>query len=374
MFTMKQFLKPFYYNFITKYFLLFALIILEYYWGQYISPSGLISRTISSTTSNIISYLSTFFLLIILLGFIIYPTPSLKTVSRFFDSTIKKNILTIFLLLFFLSNLTWLIDITHNLMFVYGNSENELVLTIICAFCMYYATIMFASNFETPQKPNVIISGLSIRPCKREITDEVTGETTTIKGEIYFSNFDLLFKMYSQSTYRDIENFVIIPSEILDISIIKINTGDILDNLCEESPEFKEAVDAFNRNTEDKKATLKRVFSIFLDKTKQLRPNIVILDPVDYNSEFNELISNIDKQLELLPRKELKNGNIDNAYVFVSPGTTLLASVFSFISLKGYRQIMYSSQNPTEKGKVNVYSSENITISKISGYLDEKSN
>ena len=98
------------------------------------------------------------------------------------------------------------------------------------------------------------------------------------------------------------------------------------------------------------------------------------MDPVDYNSEFNELISNIDKQLELLPRKELKNGNIDNAYVFVSPGTTLLASVFSFISLKGYRQIMYSSQNPTEKGKVNVYSSENITISKISGYLDEKSN
>ena len=198
-------------HYVFKYFLLIILIVLEYSWGQYITMCLDTQSPINGFSNDILHLLfwifTAFSFMILSIAAITYPWPTLRIISRFFDSTIKKNILTIFLLIFFLSNLTWFMDIVYKLMFEHGNFWCEFWHAFMCSISMTFAILLFPYSNYVKDEKNILISGISLGVVKE------TGE-----NNLTYFNFEGLFKMFKKGNETEtgefdrIEKICIIPS------------------------------------------------------------------------------------------------------------------------------------------------------------------
>lgn len=380
-------LKELFEHYVFKYFLLIILIVLEYSWGQYITMCLDTQSPISGFSNDILHRLfwifTAFSFMILSIAAITYPWPTLRIISRFFDSTIKKNILTIFLLIFFLSNLTWFMDIVYKLMFEHGNFWCEFWHAFICSISMIFAILLFPYSNYVKDEKNIIISGIS-----------VSGENLT------YYNFEGLLKMfkkgkgYESGEFDKIEKICIIPSTALKDAKIhidnKLKSDTIEEPETKETTEktrnelaklylsdkiFKQDVDDYNLfidehsggssgiHLQEQHKKLSDIFSYYFNKTRSKQIAIEFLDPIDYNSEYKEMINKIHNSLEKLSQTT----STYNAYIYVSLGTSLLTSALTIMAVKGNRKIMYLDQKT--KKDIKTYTPEIVTLSK---YLDEK--
>lgn len=376
-------------HYIFKYFLLIILIILEYFWSQYITIHFNTQSTINGSSNVILQLLfwifSVFSFMILAIAWKTYPWPTLRIISRFFDSTIKKNILTIFLLIFFLSNLTWFMDIGYKIIFEIDNFKCNLGHALMCSFSMIFAILLFPYSNYVKDEKKIIISGISVS-----------------RGNLTYRNFEGLFKMFGKGAvtkgeFDKVEKICIIPSTDLKNTTILIEddlksdtveedrsiavtdqTRNELAKLHQTDDNFKKHVDDYNLfiekhtkenievNLQEQQQRLGEILGLYFRKTRETGKKeieIEFLPPVDYDIEYKEMIDKIHNSLEKLSQTT----NTDNAYIYVSLGTSLLTSALTIMAIKGNREIMYLDQK-TQKD-IKTYTPEIVTLSK---YLDEK--
>ena len=375
-------------HYVFKYFLLIILIVLEYSWGQYITMCLDTQSPINGFSNDILHLLfwifTAFSFMILSIAAITYPWPTLRIISRFFDSTIKKNILTIFLLIFFLSNLTWFMDIVYKLMFEHGNFWCEFWHAFMCSISMTFAILLFPYSNYVKDEKSILISGISLGVVKK--TDE--NNKTYFMNNLTYFNFEGLFKMFKKGNetgeFDKIEKICIIPSTALQNAQITIEkelksdtleTTNELANLYLCDTKFEKFVNEYNKsikkpneensevNLQEQYTKLSEIFSYYLYKTRRKQIEIEFLDPIDYNSEYKEMINKIHNSLEKLSQTT----STYNAYIYVSLGTSLLTSALTIMAVKGNRKIMYLDQKT--KKDIKTYTPEIVTLSK---YLDEK--
>ena len=384
-------LKELFEHYVFKYFLLIILIVLEYSWGQYITMCLDTQSPINGFSNDILHLLfwifTAFSFMILLIAAITYPWPTLRIISRFFDSTIKKNILTIFLLILFLSNLTWFMDIVYKLMFEHGNFWCEFWHAFLCSISMTFAILLFPYSNYVKDEKNILISGISLGVVKK---NDKNYQTYYVNNLTYF-NFEGLFKMFKKGNgtetgeFDKIEKICIIPSTALQNAQITIEedlksdtletTRNELANLFLCDNNFKQYVEDYNSfikkhneensevNLQEQHKNLSKIFSYYFNKTRSKQIEIEFLDPIDYNSEYKEMINKIHNSLEKLSQTT----STYNAYIYVSLGTSLLTSALTIMAVKGNRKIMYLDQKT--KKDIKTYTPEIVTLSK---YLDEK--
>ena len=308
----------------------------------------------------------------------IFRTPPANIINKIISSNVGNMILAVCIGLFFLIQLTWLMDASFSLIFNY-NHEDEcqnwtaLAMTIICivaSLCIYpYAEL-----------PDFSLNGRS------QIYSCISFNTKPNKGAGYgfdYGNADLLFKpLFSKVTPVDdepahiltrINKFHIILSESFDFTVKMIDINDFEKNIpdLQKRLEKKGIADIISGDKIDEGK-----FNIFLhlileymidkhvesssEKEELLRQeqSLVISWRSNagkgprYTANYNDFKDTFEELQNCLSESETP-GNTHETLLYISPGTAISAGVFSAMSLKGNRLILYMHQGSkaTAEGK-----------------------
>ena len=276
-------------------------------------------------------------------------------------------------------------DIGYKIIFEIDNFKCNLGHALMCSFSMIFAILLFPYSNYVKDEKKIIISGISVS-----------------RGNLTYRNFEGLFKMFGKGAvtkgeFDKVEKICIIPSTDLKNTTILIEddlksdtveedrsiavtdqTRNELAKLHQTDDNFKKHVDDYNLfiekhtkenievNLQEQQQRLGEILGLYFRKTRETGKKeieIEFLPPVDYDIEYKEMIDKIHNSLEKLSQTT----NTDNAYIYVSLGTSLLTSALTIMAIKGNREIMYLDQK-TQKD-IKTYTPEIVTLSK---YLDEK--
>lgn len=368
----------FFYNPLIILFLLFSFLFLEFSLERIINL-GVLAWPYSKCWCNI--------LFIVLFSFTIgvIITGRLKNNYKLSSLTLKQLIsnalgyksLTLIILFFFITHLTWAIDSSYKIIIDTEVHKQNWILflnPIIPIFGMFVSAILIPpirqENKKSLNEADIFISSIS---CSNiNINDN---NIPILKPH----NLDLFFKpfyntgIYYQPTKNieilsKIDKFIIVPStSFLECTIdtnadwsefiAKLNKVSIAKKI--DTNQFDEAIKTYNSSLKKQNKSIDHLKN-FLEKL--INVNLIFSEVVDYN-EFEDVFNVASK---LLKKHEKETSR---TLIHISPGTAIPAGALTTLGIKKNRTIIYTLQNPKDNDKI--VSSIDITVDSLGGLIRE---
>ena len=296
----------------------------------------------------------------------IFKLPHADLFRRMISSNVRNVTLAVFILLFFLAQITWLMDSAYSMLFDFSPDRlpQEMTAFVLSGVCMIISMVIYpyapAPDFGLDKRKK-IYSAISF-PAKPE------------KG-FNWNNADLLFKPFfkpvkivnsENSQYLfSIEELNIILSDSFDFKKGMVNMSsfrDMISDLDErlrsegvESIEQGEIIDeeTFNKFLhivlKYKVATHIGIENSVREKLMEQAERLKICwSPTkDSNYEYKASYNDFKETFETIKRclSDNETGETDETLLYISPGTSIPASAFSALSLRGSRLILYVNQD-----------------------------
>lgn len=321
-----------------------------------------------------------------------YKWPSSAIIGKFISNDIRGSYIPILLLMAFIAQFTWILDLTLDLVFKNSHkSINELgndALSIIPPL-LAIIEILFLFPFRNSKdefftKKDTIVSAISAGP------------------GILWNNLDLLLKPLitnisigaeSKNFSQNIREFHIIPSPQIfskEIQLLPDPTGEkhsndmfpgklgipkqlkngqvytgITNSIINKGnnviAEINELITSYNdipeASTELRKKALVQLLTCICNHIGLHEINFQIAASTDYDS-FEDMWKNC--------QEALKNIDSERLFLYISPGTSVPTSVLAIQSLIGERMLLYAVQN-----KANNNDSDIVCISQSIWTINE---
>ena len=295
----------------------------------------------------------------------IFKLPHADLLKRMISSNVRNVTLAVFILLFFLAQITWLMDSAYSMLFDFSSDRfpQEMTAFLLSGVCMIISMIIYpyapAPDFGLDKRKK-IYSAISF----------------TVKPEKGFNwnNADLLFKPFfntvkivnseSSEYLFSIEELNVLLSDSFDFKKGMVNMSSFREKISDLDEKLKSAG---IESIEQEESIDEEIFNKFLhivlkykvatypgiedsDREKLMgqaeRLKICWRSTKDSNYEYKVSYNDFKETFETIQRclSDKETGDTDETLLYISPGTSITASAFSALSLRGSRLILYVNQ------------------------------
>jgi len=371
----------FFYNPLMILFLLFSFLFVEFSLERIINVKCTLGQVVwpyYKCCYNILFVtLSVIIVCIITIGRLKnnYKLSSL-TLKHLISNALGYKWLTLIILFFFITHLTWAIDSLYKIIIDTELHKNNWMLLLhpVIPIC---GTFVSAILIPAKQKNNKSLSEADIFVSSMSCVFNRQDNSYMIKPH----NLDLLFKpFYNSGIYypptgkieklSSIKEFLIVPSNALlncriDAEsdwtpfVSKIKHAEKTKGITIEK--FLNAITKYNSSLKEHNES----FNYLKDFLSELiNVNFTFSEPVDYD----KFIRVFNVASELLKEHEKKTSK---AVIHISPGTAIPAGAFTALGIKKNRTIIYSLQNVKDEEHEILVSSIDIDVDNLDGWMDD---
>lgn len=295
----------------------------------------------------------------------IFKLPHADLLKRMISSNVRNVTLAVFILLFFLAQITWLMDSAYSMLFDFSSDRfpQEMTAFLLSGVCMIISMIIYpyapAPDFGLDKRKK-IYSAISF----------------TVKPEKGFNwnNADLLFKPFfntvkivnseSSEYLFSIEELNVLLSDSFDFKKGMVNMSSFREKISDLDEKLKSAgIESIEQEESIDEEIFNKFLHIVLKYKVATQPGIEDTDreklmgqaerlkicwhpTKDSNYEYKVSYNDFKETFETIQRclSDKETGDTDETLLYISPGTSITASAFSALSLRGSRLILYVNQ------------------------------